>query len=162
MYVKCKLCKFFTQLKRYFQAPTTVQCNLFWSTNKISGIEKRVVFKNPKQTYAKDKVENSSGVNISKKLSFITRHQSQVVISDKLPPLTNTCFKYPYNFFFKEDIKKGCVSYPPKEPFPSATSGTNNSMHRKMSNFFLHRISLKITFVQICVIPVPQTAGSVL
>ena len=26
--------------------------------------------------YAKDKVENSSGVNISKKLSFITRHQS--------------------------------------------------------------------------------------
>ena len=48
MYVKRKLCKFFTQLKRYFQAPTTVQCNLFWSTNKISGIEKRVVFKNPK------------------------------------------------------------------------------------------------------------------
>lgn len=48
MYVKCKLCKIFTQLKRSLQAPTTLQFNFFQGTNKISDREKKVVFKNTK------------------------------------------------------------------------------------------------------------------
>lgn len=48
MYVKYKLCKIFTHLKRSLQAPTTLQCNFFQGTNKISDREKNIVFKNTK------------------------------------------------------------------------------------------------------------------